>query len=53
MRCGRALGGGRRLASYLVASRVGELERQQQQYTAGFIELVDTMTVSGNLSIQG
>ena len=35
-----------------VASRVGELEKQQHQYTAGFIESIDTTTVSGNLSIQ-
>ncbi|MEZ7980511.1 MAG: hypothetical protein QMC74_12560 [Myxococcota bacterium] len=34
------------------ASRVWGLEKQQHQYTAEFIESVETMTVSENLSIQ-
>lgn len=35
-----------------VPCRVWEREKEQHQYTAGFIESVDSMTVSGNLSIQ-
>jgi hypothetical protein len=35
-----------------VPSRVWELEKRQHQYSAGFIESIETMSVSGNLSIQ-
>ena len=38
--------------SLLAASRVWELAKHQHQYKAGFIESVETMTVSENLSIQ-
>jgi len=35
-----------------VPGRVWDLEKRQHQYASGFIESVDSMTVSGNLSIR-